>query len=232
MHVLLAIIVVTLVGCNNEKVLPPPTEAEFSTGAFSVPFPSDVFMTYAALNEFALIDGGAPGAVGFTNTPILPSADDASDTGDPVVSQGFLDGFSVTSPMQLDFTHNLDPSSVVGGQSVRVFEIAISPPSASATNPAIGVPVAMPAQIIRELQADSDYTVTMARSVGYQMVVRPRVPWPASDNTSLGGASRGIMVVVTNDVLDFRGNPVIRSDQYDRMANGIPPPENLPCGLQ
>ncbi|MCP4814480.1 MAG: hypothetical protein GY888_18375, partial [Planctomycetaceae bacterium] len=30
------------------------------------------------------------------------------------------------------------------------------------------------------------------------------------------------MVVVTNDVLDFRGNPIIRSDQYDRMANGIP----------
>ena len=219
---LMAIVVLTLVGCNNDRVLPPPTEAEFSTGAFSVPFPSDVFMTYAALNEFALIDGGAPGAVGFTNTPILPSADDASDTGDPAVAQGFLDGFSVTSPMQLDFTHNLDPSSVVGGQSVRVFEIAISPPGASAANPAIGAPIAMPASIIRELQADSDYTVTMARSVGYQMVVRPRVPWPASDNTSLGGASRGIMVVVTNDVLDFRGNPVIRSDQYDRMANGIP----------
>lgn len=221
-QLLMAIVVLTLVGCNNDRVLPPPTEAEFSTGAFSVPFPSDVFMTYAALNEFALIDGGAPGAVGFTNTPILPSADDANDTGDPTVAQGFLDGFSLTSPMQLDFTHNLDPSSVVGGQSVRVFEIAISPPSASVANPLIQAPVAMPASIIRELQADSDYTVTMARSVGYQMVVRPRVPWPASDNTSLGGASRGIMVVVTNDVLDFRGNPVIRSDQYDRMANGIP----------
>ncbi|MGB1071978.1 MAG: hypothetical protein ACPG1Z_09945, partial [Planctomycetota bacterium] len=107
-QMLMAIVVFTLVGCNNDRVLPPPTEAEFSTGAFSVPYPSDVFMTYAALNEFALIDGGAPGAE-FTNTPILPSADDASDTGDPVVAQGFLDGFSVTSPMQLDFTHNLDP---------------------------------------------------------------------------------------------------------------------------
>ncbi len=220
-QMLMAIVVLTLVGCNNDRVLPPPTEAEFSTGAFSVPFPSDVFMTYAALNEFALIDGGAPGAE-FTNTPILPSAEDASDTGDPVVAQGFLDGFSVTSPMQLDFTHNLDPTSVVGGQSVRVFEIAISPPSLSVANPAIVAPIAMPAQIIRELQADSDYTVTMASSVGYQMVVRPRVPWPASDNVSLGGLSRGIMVVVTNDVRDFRGNPVIRSDQYDRMANGIP----------
>ena len=220
-QLLMAIVVFTLVGCNNDRVLPPPTEAEFSTGAFSVPFPSDVFMTYAALNEFALIEGEAPGA-SFTNTPIIPSADDASDTGDPLVAQGFLDGFSVTSPMQLDFTHNLDPSSVVGGQSVRVFEIAISPPSASVANTAIGAPIAMPAQIIRELQADSDYTVTMARSVGYQMVVRPRVPWPASDNVSLGELSRGIMVVVTNEVRDFRGNPVIRSDQYDRMANGIP----------
>lgn len=218
---LMAIAVFTLVGCNNDRVLPPPTEAEFSTGAFSVPFPSDVFMTYAALNEFALISAGAPGAE-FTNTPIIPSAEVANDTGDVLVAQGFLDGFSVTSPMQLDFTHNLDPSTVVGGQSVRVFEIVISPPSASAANPDIGAPIAMPAQIIRELQADSDYTVTMARSVGYQMVVRPRVPWPASDNVSLGGASRGILVAVTNDVRDFRGNRIIRSDQYDRMANGIP----------
>ncbi|MGE4601597.1 MAG: hypothetical protein AAEJ65_01695, partial [Planctomycetota bacterium] len=46
-------------------------------------------------------------------------------------------------------------------------------------------------------------------------------PWRASDNVSLGGLSRGILVAVTNGVLDFRGNPVIRSDQFERMANGI-----------
>ncbi|MGB1396962.1 MAG: hypothetical protein ACPG7R_03880, partial [Planctomycetota bacterium] len=102
-QMLMAIVVLTLVGCNNDRVLPPPTEAEFSTGAFSVPFPSDVFMTYAALNEFSLISNGVPDAE-FTNTPIIPSAEDASDTGDVLVAQGFLDGFSVTSPMQLDFT--------------------------------------------------------------------------------------------------------------------------------
>ena len=48
-------------GCNNKKftLSPPPTEAEFSTGAFSVPFPSDLFITYAALNEMALEVAGA-----------------------------------------------------------------------------------------------------------------------------------------------------------------------------
>jgi len=215
LQLLLALLAVTLIGCNNGRVLPPPTEAEFSTGAFSVPFPSDVFITYAGLIESSV--GGATPE--FTNTPIIPSAEVTGDTGDPLIAQGFLDGFSVTSPMQLDFTHSVDPSSVVGGQSVRVFEISILPPSAAVGT--VGAPIALPTSIIRELQADSDYTVTMARSVGYQVVVRPRVPWPASDNTSLGGQSRGILVVVTNDVRDFRGNPVIRSDQYDRMANGI-----------
>ncbi|MBC8261594.1 MAG: hypothetical protein H8E43_07245 [Planctomycetia bacterium] len=213
-----AILVLGVVGCDNEKFTPPPTEAEFSVGAFSVPYPSDVFITYAALNEAALVQAGAPGA-SLTNTPIIPSAEDASDTGDVLIAQGFLDGFSVTMPMQLDFTHNLDPSTVVGGQTVRVFEISISPPSA--TFAASGAPIAMPTSIIREFQADSDYSVSMSKSVGYQIVVRPRIPWPASDNVSLGGQSRGILVAVTNGVRDFRGNPIIRSDQYDRMANQI-----------
>ena len=45
LQVLLAVVAVNLVGCSNNEILPPPTEAEFSTGAFSVPFPSDVFTT-------------------------------------------------------------------------------------------------------------------------------------------------------------------------------------------
>jgi len=208
-------------GCNNKKftLSPPPTEAEFSTGAFSVPFPSDLFITYAALNEMALEVAGAPGAM-VTNTPIIPSATDAADTGDVLVAQGFLDGFSTTMPMQVDFTHNIDPTSVLGGETVRVFEVAISPPSDSFN--AVGVPIALPVSIIRELQADSDYAVSLTRSVQYQIMVKPKVPWRASDNVSLGGLSRGILVAVTSGVLDFRGNPVIRSDQFDRMANGIP----------
>jgi len=205
-------------GCNNSQFTPPPTEAEFSTGAFSVPFPSDLFITYAALNEGALMAAGAPGA-SITNTPIIPSATDASDTGDVLVAQGFLDGFSITMPMQVDFTHDLDPASVIAGETVRVFEISILPPSLAMVD--IGQPISLPVEIIRELQADVDYSATLTRSVRYQIMVKPKVPWPASDNDSPGGLSRGILVMVTNGVRDFRGNPVIRSDQYSRMAAGI-----------
>jgi hypothetical protein len=212
-------------GCNNSQFTPPPTEAEFSTGAFSVPFPSDLFITYAALNEGALLAAGAPGA-SITNTPIIPSATDASDTGDVLVAQGFLDGFSITMPMQIDFSHNLDPASVIAGETVRVFEISILPPSQALA--AIGQPISLPVGptsgapgIIRELQADVDYSATLTRSVQFQIMVKPKVPWPASDNVTLGGLSRGILVMVTNGVRDFRGNPVIRSDQYDRMVAGI-----------
>ncbi|MDE0957081.1 MAG: hypothetical protein OSB12_00455 [Planctomycetota bacterium] len=219
-------LVVSAAGCNNSKFTPTPTEAEFSTGAFSVPFPSDLFITYAGLNEGALMAGGAPGA-SITNTPIIPSATDASDTGDVLVAQGFLDGFSNTMPMQIDFTHNIDPTSVVAGETVRVFEISILPPTGAMA--AIGLPISLPVGptsgapgIIRELQADVDYSVTLAKSVQYQVMVKPKVPWPASDNVTLGGLSRGILVMVTNGVRDFRGNAVIRSDQYARMAAGIP----------
>ncbi len=219
-------LVVSAAGCNNSKFTPTPTEAEFSTGAFSVPFPSDLFITYAGLNEGALMAGGAPGA-SITNTPIIPSATDASDTGDVLVAQGFLDGFSNTMPMQIDFTHNIDPTSVVAGETVRVFEISILPPTDAMA--AIGLPISLPVGptsgapgIIRELQADVDYSVTLAKSVQYQVMVKPKVPWPASDNVTLGGLSRGILVMVTNGVRDFRGNAVIRSDQYARMAAGIP----------
>ncbi|MGE4619026.1 MAG: hypothetical protein AAEJ04_04365 [Planctomycetota bacterium] len=212
--------VIGVTGCNNTKftLSPPPTEAEYSTGAFSVPYPSDLFITYAALNEASLAAGGAPGAQ-ITNTPIIPSATDVTDTGDVLIAQGFLDGFSTTMPMQIDFTHNINPDSVLGGQTVRVFEVAISPPSDSFNT--VGAPVALPVSIIRELQADSDYSATLTRSVQYQILVKPKIPWPASDNVSLGGLSRGIMVAVTNGVEDFRGNAVIRSDQFERMANGI-----------
>ena len=219
-------LVVSAAGCNNSQFTPPPTEAEFSTGAFSVPFPSDLFITYAGLNEGALMAGGAPGA-SITNTPIIPSATDASDTGDVLVAQGFLDGFSNTMPMQVDFTHNIDPTSVVAGETVRVFEISILPPTGAVA--AIGLPISLPVGptsgapgIIRELQADVDYSATLTRSVQYQIMVKPKVPWPASDNVTLGGLSRGILVMVTNGVRDFRGNAVIRSDQYARMAAGIP----------
>ncbi|MEO2149571.1 MAG: hypothetical protein ABGY15_05210, partial [bacterium] len=219
-------LVVSAAGCNNSQFTPPPTEAEFSTGAFSVPFPSDLFITYAGLNEGALMAAGAPGA-SITNTPIIPSATDASDTGDVLVAQGFLDGFSNTMPMQVDFTHNIDPTSVVAGETVRVFEISILPPTGAMA--AIGLPISLPVGptsgapgIIRELQADVDYSATLTRSVQYQIMVKPKVPWPASDNGTLGGLSRGILVMVTNGVRDFRGNAVIRSDQYARMAAGIP----------
>ena len=219
-------LVVSAAGCNNSQFTPPPTEAEFSTGAFSVPFPSDLFITYAGLNEGALMAGGAPGAM-ITNTPIIPSATDPADTGDVLVAQGFLDGFSNTMPMQVDFTHNIDPTSVVAGETVRVFEISILPPTGAVA--AIGLPISLPVGptsgapgIIRELQADVDYSATLTRSVQYQIMVKPKVPWPASDNVTLGGLSRGILVMVTNGVRDFRGNAVIRSDQYARMAAGIP----------
>ncbi|MBT6453300.1 MAG: hypothetical protein HOK60_09920 [Planctomycetes bacterium] len=219
-------LVVSAAGCNNSQFTPPPTEAEFSTGAFSVPFPSDLFITYAGLNEGALMAGGAPGAM-ITNTPIIPSATDPADTGDVLVAQGFLDGFSNTMPMQVDFTHNIDPTSVVAGETVRVFEISILPPTGAMA--AIGLPISLPVGptsgapgIIRELQADVDYSATLTRSVQYQIMVKPKVPWPASDNVTLGGLSRGILVMVTNGVRDFRGNAVIRSDQYARMAAGIP----------
>jgi len=219
------LLIVGVSGCNNSQFTPPPTEAEFSVGAFSVPFPSDLFITLAGLTEGQLMAGGAPGA-GITNTPIIPSATDPADTGDVLVAQGFLDGFSNTMPMQIDFTHNIDAASVRAGDTVRVFEIAILPPSSAFA--ATGTPLSLPAGpsigapgIIRELQADVDYSATLTKSVQYQIMVKPKVPWPASDNTSLGGLSRGILVMVTDGVQDFRGNAVIRSDQYSRMAQGI-----------
>jgi hypothetical protein len=202
-------LVVSAAGCNNSQFTPPPTEAEFSTGAFSVPFPSDLFITYAALNEGALMAGGAPGA-SITNTPIIPSATDASDTGDVLVAQGFLDGFSITMPMQVDFSQDLDPTSVIAGETVRVFEISILPPSQAGDdddgdgipdicdvdntggvdtdgngiidscddNAALLQPLSLPVGptsgapgIIRELQADVDYSATLTRSVRYQIMV-------------------------------------------------------------
>ena len=65
-------VVIGVSGCNNKKftLSPPPTEAEFSTGAFSVPFPSDLFITYAALNEMALEVAGLQEQ----RLPILPSS--------------------------------------------------------------------------------------------------------------------------------------------------------------
>lgn len=182
-----------LSGCNNGLVGIPPTEAEFEPLAFSVPFPSDVFLVGQ-----------------MDNTPFL-LPDDPTDFGDPKAAFAALDGFSNTSPYTVDFTNRIDPSTIIGGVTVRVFEVSIAPPSLTGG-------AAVPNSLTRELSPGLEYDATLSNTANYQIVIKPRAPWPSSEGQGLG---TGILIMVTNGIEDRYGRPVISTDTYKMAKKGL-----------
>ena len=81
-----------------------PTVALFDPAAGVLPFPHDALLLSSS-------DG----------TLDVPVDDDALDS-DPRRALNALDGFSITEAVRIPFSRSLDPSSVVVGASVRVFE--------------------------------------------------------------------------------------------------------------
>jgi pimeloyl-ACP methyl ester carboxylesterase len=118
-------------------------------------------------------------------------ADDPNDFSDPAVALSAIDGFSTSEKWTVTFLDGaargrppgqIDPASVVPGQSVRFFEVTTTS-------------ILVVTGIVRELVPGVDYVTTVAD--GSVLAIIPLKP--LKELTSY-------MAVLTNDIKDTRGN--------------------------
>ncbi len=134
-----------------------------------------------------------------------PPTDDPTNFSDPAVALSALDGFSTTAPWSVQFrtNHALDASTVVPGQTVRVFEVEL--------NTIGGAPVNVQA----ELQPGVDFVAVVSSGDGgvQSVVIIPLRP--LKQITSY-------MAVITNGVTDVQGN-IATADQTYFIAKRTSP---------
>ena len=151
--------------------VPFHTVANFDPAHGVIPFPNNLL--FAGTTDLTL------------NIPVANPANFA----DPQVALNALDGFSTSAPWSLTFSQPVDPATLVGGQTVRMFEVSLSGPAGGVTG------------IKRELASPQEFVVASAPSdaTGQTLAIVPTAP--LKQMTSY-------MAVVTNGVDTVGGAPV------------------------
>ena len=150
-----------------------------------LPFPTDIFFV-----------GSTDGTL---NIPVA----DATDFSNPAVALNALDGFSTTEAITVSFaqpgsetpTQGLDATSIVSGDSVRLYEVT--------TDPATGAIASFVAEV-----AATDYFSTVAAD-GTTLAVSPLKPLKESTT---------YMVALLNGITDTTGNPTRRASAFGLVA--------------
>lgn len=137
---------------------------------------------------------------------------DPTDLTDPLVAINSLDGYSTTEKWVTTFTGTpvglgnppppgeIDPASVVPGQSVRVFEVTT-----------LGYPYLAVTGIVRELIPLAEFSAVS--SAGGVLAIVPTAP--LKEYTTY-------MAVVTNDINDMDGNDATPSQSYNLTKQRTP----------
>lgn len=142
-----------LSGCNDDKSTAVQDNidetafvAKLNLSDSVIPFPNDL-----------LFAGTADGTV---NIPVA----DPSDYSDPQVALNALDGFSTIAPISTTFSSAIDEATLIGGDTVRVFEVTTT--SGAVTG------------ITRELSVNVDYALSISTvdSSGSTLVILPLKP--------------------------------------------------------
>lgn len=158
--------------------------ADFNPSGGVTPIPSNLFFN------------------GSTDFTLNPPVDDPNDYSDPLVALSATDGFSTTEKWITTFTsepHSLEFSSVVAGQSVRMFEVST-----------VFGTIVQVSGVVRELVPNVEY---MAVSVGNTLVILPLTP--LKEMTTY-------MAVLTNDINDSQGNDATPDQTYHLSKKQTP----------
>ncbi len=153
--------------------------ADFDPSNGVSPIPSNLF--FLGTDDFTL------------NVPLSPG-DDPNDYGNPLVALSTLDGFSTTEKWVTTFTsepYTLDPSTIVPGQTVRMFEVSTI----------FGTIVAV-SGIVRELTPGREF---VAVASGNTLAIIPTSP--LKEMTTY-------MAVMTNGIKDTQGNDATPDTTY------------------
>lgn len=132
---------------------------------------------------------------GTTDLTLNPPAANPNNYGDPTVAIGTLDGWSTVGPMSTSFNAKPDVSSVVPGQSVRIFEVSLTGPGGGTTG------------IVRELAGGTEFVTALAPSdtTGRTLAIIPTQP--LQQLTSY-------LVVLTDGIRDSSGNDATPDQTY------------------
>jgi hypothetical protein len=133
---------------------------------------------------------------GSTDLTLNPPVANPNNFGDPLVAVSSLDGWSTTGPATVSFgVSTPQASSVVPGQSVRVFEVTLTGPGGGVTG------------VTRELAAPADFVTAFAPSdaTGRTLAIIPTSP--LKQLTSY-------MVVLTNGIQTASGTPATPDQTY------------------
>jgi len=137
-----------------------------------IPFPSNLLLS------------------GTTDLTLNIPVADPTDFGDPSVALSAIDGFSTNAPWSTGFSAAVAPASVTTGNSVRVFQVALSGPGGGVTG------------VTRELTPGVDY-VAVPTGAGIAIV-----PLKALAQLS------NYMAVLTNGITDAAGNIATPDQTY------------------
>jgi hypothetical protein len=196
----------------NNGTTPPPNSngsavngtiiAQFDSGLGLLPFPNNLLFS------------------GSTDGTLNPPVANPANTGDPAVALSALDGFGTLAPWSTTFSAEIDPATVVAGQTVRFFEV--TRPNPASIN--VGT-------FVRELAPGTDYVTAISASTevaaantgnngktGIRLAVVPTKPLEASFLTVSGTTaiptSKTYMVVLTKGIKDRRGNDATPDTTY------------------
>lgn len=157
--------------------------ANFDPATGDIPFPNNL-----------LFNGSQDGTL---NIPLDNDVDPA-DISNPSVALNALDGFSTTQPFTLSFDKDIDPASLVLGESVHVFEVTTD----AATTAVTGITSTLTQQ-----------DVALTVSGGNTLVILPVRPLKESTD---------YMVIVTPAVTNTVGRPSKASSSFLLARGGTP----------
>lgn len=162
---------------NNGSPATGVISARFDPSAGVLPFPTNLLLS--GTTDLTL------------NIPVV----DPNNYGDPKVALNALDGFGTVSPWTTSFSVAPKISSVVAGQTVRMFEVTLTGPGGGVTG------------IVRELQPTADFVVAPVSSDPTSRTIALVPTKPLKQLTSF-------MAVVTNGITDAAGNNATPDQTY------------------
>lgn len=133
---------------SNGKPVTAVITARFDPSNAVVPFPTNLLLQ--GTTDLTL------------NIPVANPA----NYGDPAVAMNALDGFGTTAPWSTTFSTPPNPASLLGGQTVRVFEVQLTGPGGGVTH------------VVRELASPQEFVVAVSTtdSTGRTIAIVPTAP--------------------------------------------------------
>ncbi len=178
---LVASLSAAFVGCAD-GVEEEAVHAVYSPSTGNIPVPNDLL--YSGSQDATL------------NIPVA----DPSDLSDPQVAINTLEGWSTVAPFNLGFSDEVEASSAIPGETLRIFEVTVDTTAAPVGGPVTG--------IVGEVTA---FEVGYAPGDSSESTLQIRPTQPLKPNTVY-------MVVATTGIRDDDGRRIVRDLEYNIFA--------------